>query len=405
MRAGQMVVVCVVGLLTLGVVMVNSAGMTVATRGSATTLLLGRSTIYMGLALLALGLVAWLAPVRRFETVREREAGTGEPWGSGWRLPGLWLGVLGLVAVVAVVYLPGLGSARKGQSRWVEFRLPGVGELTVQPSEIAKWGLVVLIAWYAAVCGRRLESFWRGALPGLVAAGVVAAAVALADLGTAVLMCAVAAAMLVAAGARLWHLALMLPAGALAFGAAVLAQPYRLERITSFLRPYEDPQGKGYHMIQSLVAIANGEVWGRGLGNGLQKFGYLPEDTTDFVFSIVCEELGLFGAVLVLCLYGGLVWAGVAIARRQPGAMLKLLALGVVATVGVQAVINLMVVTGLAPTKGIALPLVSSGGTGWILTAASLGLLVAMDRLHAPDAAHERAADASGGLLVALSRR
>jgi hypothetical protein len=153
-----------------------------------------------------------------------------------------------------------------------------------------------------------------------------------------------------------------------------------MQRLVTFLNPYADPEGAGYHMIQSMVAVANGEVAGRGLGHGLQKFGYLPEDRTDFLFAIICEELGVAGALVVVALYGGMLWSCWTIIRREQAAILKLLALGVVATVGIQALINLAVVTGLGPTKGIALPLLSSGGTGWILTAASLGLIVAMDR-------------------------
>jgi hypothetical protein len=165
-----------------------------------------------------------------------------------------------------------------------------------------------------------------------------------------------------------------------ALAAAIITNPYRIHRITSFLDPYQDAQGKGYHMIQSMVAVANGQFFGRGLGHGLQKFGYLPEDTTDFLFAIVCEELGVFGAALVIFLYGALLWSVLSVIRREPSRFLKLIALGVMATVGLQALINLAVVTGLGPTKGIALPLLSSGGTGWILTAASLGLVIAMDR-------------------------
>jgi cell division protein FtsW len=190
----------------------------------------------------------------------------------------------------------------------------------------------------------------------------------------------VAAVMLIAAGARLWHFAAMAPLGLAAVAGAIIVSPYRVKRILAFMDPYADPEGTGYHMIQSMVAVANGQVFGRGLGFGLQKFGYLPEDRTDFLFAVICEELGLMGATAVIALYAGLLWAGLAIIRREPNTLLKLAALGVVATVGLQAVINLAVVTGLGPTKGIALPLLSSGGTGWILTAASLGLLVAIDR-------------------------
>jgi len=168
--------------------------------------------------------------------------------------------------------------------------------------------------------------------------------------------------------------------GLAAVGLAILASPYRVARLTAFLDPYADPQGTGYHMIQSMGAVAGGGFFGRGLGHGLQKFGYLPEDRTDFLFAIICEELGTPGAALVVFLFAGLLLAGLAIVRREPDRLLRLMGVGVITTVGLQAVINLAVVTGLGPTKGIALPLVSSGGTGWILTAFSLGLLVAIDR-------------------------
>src|SRR6185436_16902775 len=155
--------------------------------------------------------------------------------------------------------------------------------------------------------------------------------------------------------------------------ALIVANPYRIKRIETFVDPYLQPQKDGYHMIQSMLAVSGGQ------GFGIQKFGYLPEDTTDFLFAIICEELGIFGALLVAGLYTALLWAGFSIVRRQPSPMLKLLGLGVLSTVGLQALINLAVVTGIGPTKGIALPLVSSGGTGWILTASSLGMLIAMD--------------------------
>jgi cell division protein FtsW len=162
-----------------------------------------------------------------------------------------------------------------------------------------------------------------------------------------------------------------------------MTSEYRVKRIMAFVDPYADPQGIGYHTIQSLVAVAGGEGFGRGLGHGLQKFGYLPEDRTDFLFAIICEELGIAGAALVITLFLTLLFASLAVAARERSPLLRLFTLGVIATVCLQAIINLAVVTGLAPTKGIALPLLSSGGTGWILTAFSLGLLIAIDRGNA----------------------
>jgi len=400
LRRGHVVALCVLALLTLGVIMVNSATMTVrrdplavqsapaaplvSTAPTVTprSVLLSRPTIYMGLALLALGAGAFV-PVRtlaaRLAAPDPRLTSPGAPFLTG--LAPVAVFCVALIAIMALVYTPLLGREINGAHRWLRLPVPGLGDaLSMQPSEIAKWALVALFAWYGARRAAVMPRFWRGLVPALAALGAVAGFVVLEDLGTGVLIAAAACIILVAAGARLWHFAVFIPAGALGLLAAIAQAPYRLARITAFIDPYLDPKGIGYHMIQSMAAVAGGEGAGRGLGHGTQKFGYLPEDQNDFLFAIVCEELGIAGAGVVIGLFLMLVWTGVAIIRREREPFLKLLGLGVLATVALQAVINMIVVTGLGPTKGIALPLVSAGGTGWILTAFSLGLLVAIDR-------------------------
>jgi cell division protein FtsW len=153
-----------------------------------------------------------------------------------------------------------------------------------------------------------------------------------------------------------------------------------MTRLQTFLDPYKDPERDGYHILQSLSAISEGGISGLGLGNGIHKFGYLPEDTTDFIFSIICEELGLFGAIAVATLYISLAILGFCIIKKVSSSFHQLLALGIVVTIGLQASINVLVVTALVPTKGIALPLLSNGGTGWLLTAFCIGLIDAIDR-------------------------
>ncbi|QYU68042.1 FtsW/RodA/SpoVE family cell cycle protein [Leptolyngbya sp. 15MV] len=347
------------------------------------TMLWSRSVLYMVLAVLAMSLAA-LLPLGRI--VRWGPVARGSQRAAP-ALALLALGTLALLAVVAMVYVPGLGREAKGAHRWVAPPIPGLGGFSFQPSELAKWGLVVVLAIYGAMQARHMRQFFRGLIPGLIAIALVAGLVAKEDLGTGVLIAAAACVVLLAAGARFWPFPLFVPPAAAAFLALVLVSPYRLTRIETFLDPYADPRGAGFHMIQSMAAVAGGEGWGRGLGDGLQKFGYLPEDTTDFLFAIICEELGIAGAATVIALYVALIWACLAIVRKQDALVLKLIGVGVLTTVGLQALINLAVVTGLGPTKGIALPLVSSGGTGWILTAFCLGLLVAMDR----DAERQRA--------------
>ena len=365
LRPGSAIVLCALALLCIGVIAVNSAGLSVGYGQGVTleTILLSRTTGLMLAAMIAL-VGASLVPVHALAARRDL---------------GQWAIVLYLVilAAIALPYIPAVAHEAKGSARWVT--LPVLG--TMQPSELAKWGVLLLLAWYGARHASVMHRFRHGVLTPLLLVGVLVAIIGYQDLGTAVLIAGVTALMLVAAGARV---VLFLPAVPAAAGLAALAfisAPYRIRRVTAFLDPYADPRNEGYHLIQSLVAIANGEGHGRGIGFGLQKFGYLPEDRTDFVFAVICEEAGIAGAAVVVSLYVALIWSGWRIVREQSQTALRLLGLGIIATLGCQAIMNLMVVTGLVPTKGIALPLLSSGGTGWIVTGAALGLLVAMDRV------------------------
>jgi len=366
-RAGETVVLCVLTLLCIGVVMVASAGMNVGDAEPVTfqSIVLSRSAVYLLLAVIAMMAVSILPLHRMAESVTHTNRVL-------WLIPVILLSL-------ALVYVPGLSHEAKGSSRWIKVPIPGVG-LTMQPSEIAKWGMIVLVAWYAVKKSETLHRFRTGLLPALLLAGLMTVVVIKEDLGTGFLILCMTSVVLIGAGARLWHFIAMAPFAVAGLALAVWLEPYRVRRLTTFLDPYADPEGAGYHIIQSTVAIANGHGAGRGLGFGLQKFGYLPEDRTDFLFAIICEETGIVGATIVVSLYILLLVAGWRIVSRQAQPLLKLVGLGILATVGFQTVINLLVVTGLAPTKGIALPLLSSGGTGWILTAASLGVLVAMDR-------------------------
>jgi cell division protein FtsW len=368
-RAGDVIILGALSLLCIGVVMVNSAGMTVGDGGAPVTLwsmALSRPALFMALATGAM-LVASRAPVRA--VLARRRVGAFVPW----ILPAI-------VALCLLVYAPMIGREVNGARRWVDIPFPGVGSVNFQPSEIAKWGLPVVLAWHLVRHGERNRLFFGGALPAVLAIGAVAGLIALEDLGTGVLIGAVGALMLVAGGVRLSHLLVFAPGAAAGLSLVVLIEPYRVMRLVTFLNPYADPEGAGYHMIQSMAAVAGGDVFGRGLGFGLQKFGYLPEDRNDFLFAVICEELGVAGAAVIVALYLAILWAGWSIVRREQAPAARLLGLGILATLGMQAVMNMAVVTGLGPTKGIALPLLSAGGTGWIVTAASLGLLVSLSR-------------------------
>jgi cell division protein FtsW len=397
LRARHGIVLAVLGLLVVATVMVNSASLNLS-RGGETTLdsvFWGKHTWFALGAAMAL-LVGAMVPV-------DRLGRTGATW---WTTPVFWVAVA-VVVGMALVQVPGIGREANGARRWIS-----LGPIGLQPSEIAKWGVPIMVAWYAIRERARLHTFtWGFAVP-LAAVSAVCGLIALEDLGTAVLIELVTVAMLVVAGARGIWVAAMAPVGLLAFVVLVITSPYRVNRIIAFLDPYADARGIGYHIIQSLEAIAGGGVAGRGLGNSELKFGYLPEATTDFIYSIVAEELGISGSAVVVGLYVLFILCGLAVigaTARGTGAtastrpeggstpvatamapataepellsnFARLLGFGILLTVGVQALINICVVTGLAPTKGIALPLMSRGGTGWILTCLSIGLLISMDR-------------------------
>ncbi|MFO0872369.1 MAG: putative peptidoglycan glycosyltransferase FtsW [Phycisphaerales bacterium] len=383
MRLGHGLILAALALLIIGVVMVNSAGLTVdaITPISLRGVLLGRPAVYAALAVVML-VIGSLVPVDRLFTLR------------GGLSPIPWI-VAGMIALLFAANLPGIGHAENGARRWIN-----LGSLTFQPSEVAKWSLPIVIAWHCARRGDALSRFRTGFLPPLAIATIVCALIAKEDLGTAVLVFGVCIAMLLAAGCRVWHAALLMIPAAAGIVGLILTSPYRVNRILAYLDPYKDAQGIGYHIIQSITAVSGGGVAGRGLGNSIQKFDYLPEDTTDFIFAILCEELGVAGAVVVGALYATIMICGLGIVRRAKTPFSRLLGLGIVLTLGFQAVMNLAVVTGLAPTKGIALPLLSRGGTGWLLTAFAIGLLVSIDRAAGPvaEADDEQADDASESL-------
>ena len=402
----SLVFLCTLALLVIGVVMVNSAGMTVtpvpdgvagleAVVPDATldtmSIVSSRSSILLAASMAAFGVCAVL-PVRRIAVGITPPAHAP----SGYLYAALAAGTLLFMGLIALVYLPGIQREINASKRWIS--LPVVGSL--QPSELAKWGMIPLIAWYASAMRDRLRSFSFGLFPAVVAIALVSGFIVLEDLGTGVLVASALCLLLIAAGARIWQfLIFAVPAGVGVF-LAISTSSYRVQRIMSFLDPYADPGNTGYQMIQSMSTVASGGVAGRGLGHGIQKFGYLPEDTTDFLFAVICEETGIAGAAAVVGLYLLLAWTLVGIIRDQTVPLLRFFVVGVLATVMIQAMINLVVVTGMGPTKGIALPLLSSGGTGWVLTAATLGVVCAIDR-----AGRTAPAEAGSALSTAIEAK
>jgi len=382
LRAGHTLQLTVVALLGLGTIAVHSAGMTIGPTNSdgiiGLPIVWSRHSIYALLAIAAMILTSRIN-IRHILQMR------------GLYNPVLWFMLVSLV-LVALTLVPGVGKTVNGACRWL-YLGPRQYGLTFQPSELVKWMMVLAIACWCTRRGSAMALFGFGLAPALGFVALACGMIMIEDLGTGALIGLVSACLLVAGGARLWHLALMLPFGIAALVGEILVSPYRMTRLTTFLDPWADPLGKGYHAIQSILAIAQGGLVGRGLGNGIQKFGYLPEDTTDFIFAIICEEMGLAGAALVVGLYLLLLWSGMAIVRDCKDTFGRLIGLGVLLTVGLQALINMAVVTVVVPTKGIALPLLSAGGTGWVLTASALGLLAALDTANQIESSQEPASE------------
>ncbi len=301
--------------------------------------------------------------------------------------------VVSLICLALV--LTRLGTDINGAKRWLMLRI-GSHALSFEPSELAKWSLVLFISAYAVHRGEQIRNFWKGFAPLMVVVGATSALILKEDFGTAALVAGIAVLLMLMAGCRWWHIAMLLPPALVVLYFAVWHVPYRRERLLIFMHPHLDPKGAGYNPIQSLLSFASGGFWGRGLGDGIQKMGYLPEDNTDFIFSLIAEELGFFGCMMVILLYLTLLFSGWQTGRRARDLFGKLIAFGCTAMIGLQAAMNIAVVTVTVPTKGIALPLISSGGTGWILTAGAIGLVMSVERVNRLEAGPRGGNESSG---------
>lgn len=273
------------------------------------------------------------------------------------------------VALVGVLLF---GPRINGTRRW--FHLAGVG---IQPSELAK---IAMVIFTAAVLQQRMDRIkeLRYALgPIAMALAVIFALIYFEpDFGSAVAIAVVVAVMVFAAGIPIRYL-LMIGAGALPILAGIaILEPYRVQRFLIFLHPEGDAQGKGFQILQSLIAVGTGGLTGRGLGGSIQKMSFLPFPHTDFIYAVTAEELGLIGATLMLVCFAILTWRGLRVVSRAPDAFGALLALGLTAMIAVQAFMNISVVLGLLPTKGIPLPLVSYGGSSLIASLLAMGVLL-----------------------------
>jgi cell division protein FtsW len=280
--------------------------------------------------------------------------------------------LIGCYCLLVLVLIPGVGLVRGGASSWL-----GVGAFSIQPSEFTKVALILFLAKYLSEHQSKLPSFRKGLVPSfmpvLLAFGLI---ILQPDLGTDMVLVLTCVIMIFIAGARIKHFVAMGSIGLLGFIGLIISAPYRLKRLTGFIDPWQDPKDSGFQITQSLLAIGPGGLLGFGLGQSRQKYQYLPEPQTDFIFSIVSEELGFIGATFVLVLFCLLLWRGILIAIKAPDLFGTLLAVGITGMIAIQIMINIAVVTGLIPVTGITLPFLSYGGSSLTLMLVSIGILL-----------------------------
>lgn len=274
--------------------------------------------------------------------------------------------------LLVLVLVPGVGLVRGGARSWI-----GIGAFSIQPSEFMKLGLIAFLSKFLSMRQKHMATFKKGFLPAVSLVFLAFGFIMLQpDLGTGVVLVATCMLMIFVSGASISHFMTLAGIGVAGFVYLIASAPYRIKRITAFLNPWEDPQGDGFQIIQSLYAIGPGGLMGAGLGKSLQKYFYLPEPQTDFIFAILAEELGFIGGTVVMILFIILLWRGIKIALEAPDGFGRLLALGIIFMITIQVMINVSVVIGLIPVTGITLPFLSYGGSSLTLTLMSAGVVL-----------------------------
>jgi cell division protein FtsW len=278
-----------------------------------------------------------------------------------------------LVSIILLVLVALIGTEVNGAKRWLGI----TSSFGFQPSEFAKIAVVIFFSYSLSRNKDNLKYFWSGLIPYLAIVGIFAALLLLEPhLSCTLLIGITSVLILFAAGAKFGHFLILGAPVLAALAGIIIVSPYRRDRLFAFMNPFSDPLGKGYQIIQSLFAIGSGGIFGLGLGQSRQKYLYLPEPQNDFIFSILCEEMGLFGAAVVIILFVVLIWRGIRIALKAGDLFGSLLAFGFTSLIAVQAFINIAVVTSSVPATGMPLPFFSYGGTSLLFTLASMGIVL-----------------------------
>lgn len=290
-----------------------------------------------------------------------------------------------VVVMLGLVLIPHIGVYRNGSRRWFN-----LGICLFQPSEAAKIGTIVIVAWYGDRFQRNMREFWRGlVVPGLILLAVLGLIFKEPDRGTTILLGAVGGSLMLLAGARWIYLALPVVSGITFLAYSLMSDSMRMNRIMSWLNPEESKSGVGYQAYQAMIALGAGGTTGLGLGNGRQKLGFVPEHHTDFILSVIGEEMGLVATIAIVVLFIGLILCGMYIACKATDTFGFLIASGITLLIGLQAMINIGVVTSALPNKGLPLPFISYGGSSLALMLMCIGILVSVGRISYRETAQE----------------
>ena len=375
--AVTILVFCVAALLALGMVMLYSSSMAQVGAHYLVKQLVGCA---LGIAMCLTAAVLDYRRLKRF----------------AWPLFAL------AVILLAMVFLPHIGIRRNGAARWL-----GYGKTSLfQPSEFAKLALVIMLAWYCERFQRQMPTFRRGmVIPGLFIALVLGLIFKEPDVGNMMLLATVSGVVLLIGGIRMRYFLPPVILGALAVGLFIYYNPMRSERVYSWLHLEETKQAKGLQAYQAMIALGSGGLTGKGLGDGRQKLGYVPEHHTDFIFSIIGEELGLIATLLVVAAFVAIITSGIYIAMNACDTFGFLLGVGTTFLIGLQAFINIGVVTGALPNKGLPLPFISYGGSNLMIMLASVGVLLSIARQAREAEGVMQRMIAGGGVVNPFARR
>ncbi|MFC4404668.1 stage V sporulation protein E [Gracilibacillus xinjiangensis] len=349
----RLLVILILAILIIGTLMVYSASYIWAEyKFNDSFYFVKRQLLFAGVGVIAMFIVA---NVPYFQWIKYRK----------------WI-FIGCIVLLIAVLIPGIGMVRGGARSWI-----GIGAFSIQPAEFMKLGMILFLSGYLVNIQDRIVEFKRGFIPPLLTiVGLFLLIMLQPDLGTGMVFLLTSFLLLFVAGARWKHFLLLAGFGVLGFLLLIISAPYRMNRITAFLDPWQDPLGNGFQIIQSLYAIGPGGLFGVGYGNSLQKYFYLPEPHNDFIFAIIAEELGFIGGVFVIGLFFLFVWRGILVSLQAPDLFAKLLSIGIVGMIAIQVMINISVVIGLIPVTGITLPFLSYGGSSLTLTLCSVGILL-----------------------------